>query len=128
MHRPLIERIVDTTDAGTAVEVTLEEVQPGSLELIRDYSLYNESGESVTALPGVISLGGFVGFDQKYTVADGEAFASYFIHKYIREGERFAMQVTGTSNKSKVTMVVSGEVYSIDAIDVVVIEKIPPAA
>lgn len=108
--RTLAERKTAITNAGTAVNVTLQAVQPGELWSITDYSLFNESGESVTVIPGFLSMGTFIGFDQTYTVANGAAFGSYYVHKHLQDGEQFCMQVKGAALKGKVTMIVSGTV------------------
>lgn len=113
MHaQPIIVRQIALTNSGTAVYINLEQVKPGTFWRVNHYSLYNESGESVTTQAGIQTLDGFVGIDFANTVTDGEAFTPYMAGFYIREGEKFSMSVKGSAKTGKVTLVLSADLLT----------------
>lgn len=103
----ICERIVQTTNAGTAVNLDTDDVDPGEVAIITYASLFNESGETVTVefvvMRGAQELQ--VGPNQVILTEQAAETRPWLV---LGAGEYFRAAVTGTANSSKVTLLVSG--------------------
>ena len=108
---PLRIRQTGTTNAGTAVNIDTPTIQPGNYAEIAHLALMNRTGESVTVEFGIVDIVGFEQIYAKQTVADGDAFGVP-VEFCILEGDKLRAVVTGTANKSTVTFLVSGKLYT----------------
>lgn len=111
MRKPFLERITGITNAGTAVYVSLPQIRAGTVLLVEDVSAFNESGETVTMILGVIVMGTFIGLGLGTSLVNGNPTNFIYTRLWVREGETLAIQTTGTADKGKVTMSVSGWLY-----------------
>lgn len=110
---PLRIRQTGTTNAGTAVNIDTEQIHPGNYAEIDHLALMNRSGESVTVEFGIVDIVGFEQIYAKQTVADGDAFGVP-LEFCILEGDKLRAVVTGTANKSTVTFIALGLLYTPD--------------
>jgi hypothetical protein len=117
MRTAYLERITGLTNAGTAVYIKVPVVKPGQILLLTDISIYNGSGETVNYNPGVFLMGEFIGIGFGTSDADTLSSNQTFISAWVREGETFAVRVTGATKQGKVTLSVSGWLYSTDPQD-----------
>lgn len=108
---PLRIRQTGTTNAGTAVNIDTEQIRPGNYAEVAHLALMNRSGESVTVEFGIVDIVGFEQIYAKQSVADGDAFGVP-VEFCILEGDKLRAVVTGASNKSTVTFLVSGKLYT----------------
>lgn len=98
------------TNASTAVNVYSDQVPPGVHWEVSHLALMNRSGESVTCEFGLTDIVGFRQIYAKQTIADGDAFGVN-LDLNVLEGEKLTAVVTGTANKSTVTLIASGKAY-----------------
>lgn len=109
---PYVVRITGTTNAGTAVTLAAEKMLPGQMAEVKHVALANNSGEAVAVQLGIVLNGTFTPIAAKVaSVADADA-TSLVTDFIVREGEALAAQVTGAANKSKVTLLASGDFYT----------------
>jgi len=103
----ICERIVQTTNAATAVNLDTDDVDPGEVALITYASLFNESGEAVTV--EFLVMRGAQEFQLgPSNVVQTEDAGETLPWLVLGVGEFFRAVVTGTANKGKVTLLVSG--------------------
>ena len=107
MTRHLRERIIGTTNAATAVDISIPQIKPGQSALITHLALANASGEIVDVAFGITSLGVFDQFWAVLSAATGDAIGVHVILKLL-EGDKLTARVTGTANHGPVTFIVSG--------------------
>lgn len=112
---PVRIRQTGITNAGTAVNIDTERIRPENYAEVYHLALMNRSGESVTVEFGVVDIVGFEQLWAKQTVADGDAFGVY-LDVCVLEGDKLRAVVTGIANKSTVTFIVSGKLYTPDPV------------
>jgi hypothetical protein len=102
--RLILDRTLGCTNTTTPVQVLSDRVQAGEWWVLDFVSLYNQSGESVTAQWCIKSLGGIILVSSDITIADGKADNTNTL-PIIHEEEQFGVLVTGTAKKGTVTLV-----------------------
>lgn len=121
----LRDRRSATTNAGSAVDVTIPAIKPGQRARVRHLALHNQSGESVKVAFGILEGSTFHQLYAIQTVANGDAFG-VLVDIMLLEGDTLDAQVTGTANKSTVTFIVSGELEDQSPVAVLVAADPPP--
>lgn len=121
----LRERRVATTNAGTAVDVTIPQIKPGQRARVRHLALHNESGETVTVAFGILEGATFHQVYAIQSVATADAFG-VLVDLLLLEGDTLDARVKGTANTAKVTFIVSGVLEDQNAGAVVVVADPPP--
>ena len=111
MRQPLRQRITGSTNAATAVDITLPQVRSGEVWRVTHLALFNESGESVTLQLGLLDGATFQQIWAKQTVADSDAFGVE-VDLLMLEGDKLDARVTGSAKTGKITLVVSGLLHS----------------
>lgn len=128
MKRPWFFRFAGITNAGTAVSVLSERMKPGQWLEVLFYAVYNASGESITVLWGIEAMGAFAGINSD-TAATNAATLNGFQTSplFLREGEQFGAQVTGTADKGPFTLIASGWLHEGDYVANEVAQEIQAA-
>lgn len=106
-YKVLRLRQTGQTNAGTAVMISSPRLLPDEIQHIKYFGLANKSGETVTIILGITDISGFLPIAQGYGAADGEAYAIQ-ADICLAEGDQLSALVTGTANKSTVTLFAFG--------------------
>lgn len=104
----LFERVEDTSNAGTAVNLDTTPVQPGEYWKVYSADFFNSSGESVTVSFNIVDGVRVIQLQGVQTVNNGEA-ASLNSFKILGVGCKLRAIVTGTANKKQIDLLVTGE-------------------
>lgn len=110
LKEPYVIRQQGTSNASTAADVTAPSIPAETVVEVYNVSLQNASGESVTVEFGITDIVGFRRLCAKATVASADS-VLVAVDWFLVEGDKLTARVTGTSNKSVVTMYASGESY-----------------
>ena len=125
MKRPLIQQRTGQTNAATAVVIAFPPVPPGELWEIREWRVHNNSGEAVTIPTGIVGLGGFQPLDYPGNYVNSGGGAT-LINTLIREGESFAIEVTGAALQGEIVLRISGWIYTPDPEEILVVAPATP--